>query len=80
MSRPDACHLAKNELPYKLGYLKPRHVGFATIYSDKIRKMWRVKKGRGRRDEVKVEFANDAKGQWRHVVSSAADILCGKIK
>ena len=47
----------------------PRYFGNCTVYCDGTRKLWRVKRGPGRRDEGKFSYATDKKSQWAKVVA-----------
>ena len=49
----------------------PRFYKGKTIYTDMGRKVWRLKKGCGRRDDAKFSFASDPREAWARLVKAA---------
>ena len=48
--------------------IPPRVYGKSTIYTDAVRKQWRIKVEVGSRFDVKVAMSNAPKAQWEKVV------------
>ena len=49
---------------------KPRHYGGKTLYTDTIRKMWRIKPGKERRGHKMFSFKKDPRDTWNDVVKA----------
>ena len=56
----------------------PRHVKHITVYTDMKRNMWRIKRGPGRRDEIKRRFGDKPRETWKTIVQTVIELLTGK--
>ena len=77
MSNNAAKELVGKELVY-FKKADPRYVEHITVYTDNKRNMWRIKRGPGRRDEIKKNFGGKPREAWKTIVQTVIELLTGK--
>ena len=67
--------LVKKQLPFPDKKKQPMHCGCITVFADLRRQTWRIKPGKGRRDEKHVRMGSEPRVAWNSVQLRAAEYL-----